>query len=169
MGQAPGCRHGGSAALADPTAKRVVKDFPATAKTDAELGFDKPTAVISLWTDGVKKEDKPADEAKKEEPKDAAKKDEPKKDEVKKDGDKKEPEKDAKKPESQQPALKDPKPTIKLTFGKRDKDLVYVKREAGSAWPAWISGLGAGQASEACLFRQTLPGQTISGRCGQRC
>lgn len=109
------------------TAKRVVKDFPATAKTDAELGFDKPTAVVSLWTDGVKKEDKPAEEAKKEEPKDAAKKDEPKKD-----GDKKEPEKDAKKPESQQPALKDPKPTIKLTFGKRDKDLVYVKREEGS-------------------------------------
>ena len=109
------------------TAKRLVKDFPATAKTDADLGFDKPTAVVSLWTDGVKKDEKPAEEAKKEDDKDAAKKDE-----ARKDGDKKEAEKDAKKPASQQPALKDPKPTIKLTFGKRDKDLVYVKREAGS-------------------------------------
>jgi Domain of unknown function (DUF4340) len=109
------------------TAKRLVKDFPPTSKTDAELGFDKPTAVISLWTDGVKKEDKPADDAKKEDEKDPAKKDE-----AKKDGEKKDANKDAKQPASQQPALKDPKPTIKLTFGKRDKDLVYVKREMGS-------------------------------------
>jgi hypothetical protein len=109
------------------TAKRLVKDFPAATKTDAELGFDKPTAVVSLWSDGLKKEEKPAEEPKKDEAKDAAKTDE-----AKKDGDKKEPAKDDKKPVSQQPAVKDPKPTIKLTFGKRDKDLVYVKREAGA-------------------------------------
>jgi Domain of unknown function (DUF4340) len=109
------------------TAKRLVKDFPDTAKTDAELGFDKPTAVISLWTDGVKKEETPGEDAKKEDEKDGSKKGE-----AKKDGDKKDAAKDDKKPASQMPQLKDPKPTVKLTFGKRDKDLVFVKREIGS-------------------------------------
>ncbi|CAN5396112.1 hypothetical protein BH10PLA2_BH10PLA2_03020 [soil metagenome] len=84
------------------TTKRVVKDFPEAGKSDADLGFDKPTAVVSLWTDGVKKDEKPADDAK-----------------------------DPKKPASQVPELKDAKPTIKLTFGKRDKDLFFVKREEG--------------------------------------
>ncbi|HEV8062385.1 MAG TPA: DUF4340 domain-containing protein [Gemmataceae bacterium] len=110
------------------TTKRLVKDFPEATKTDVDLGFDKPTAVVSLWTDGVKKEEKPADEAKEG---DASKKDEAKKDSEKPD-EKKDAAKDAKKPASQQPALKDPKPTIKLTFGKRDKDLVFVKREEGA-------------------------------------
>ena len=101
------------------TNKRVVKDFPDAAKTDADLGFDKPTAVVSLWIDGIKKEDKPAEDAKKDEPKDGDKKEDAKKADDKKAADAKGPE------------LKDAKPTIKLIFGKRDKDLVFVKREEG--------------------------------------
>jgi hypothetical protein len=100
------------------TNKRVVKDFPDAKKTDAELGFDKPTAVVSMWIDGLKKDDKPADEAKKDEPKEGDKKDDTKKADAKK--------------ADKMPELKDPKPTVKLIFGKRDKDLVFVKREEGS-------------------------------------
>src|SRR5207244_12930173 len=62
----------------------------------------------------------------KDEKKDA-KKDEPKKDE-KKD----EPKNDEKKDQAVEPSLKDEKPTVKLVFGKKDKDVVYVRREAGT-------------------------------------
>lgn len=82
------------------TKKKGVVDFP----TDKEetLEFDKPAAVVSLWFEGVQKEEK-------------------------KDGDKKEEKKDT------EPKLKSDKPTVTLTFGKRDRDkkLVYVRREAG--------------------------------------
>jgi Domain of unknown function (DUF4340) len=86
------------------TKKREVKEFPT--KSDAELGLDKPAAVISLWSEGLKKPEK------KEEAKDE-KKDAPKKDE---------------KPVAE-PELKDQRPTVKLVFGKKDKDVVYVRRE----------------------------------------
>jgi hypothetical protein len=95
------------------TAKRQVESFPDPSK-EAELGFDKPTAVVSLWTDGLAKEDQKKDETK------DAKLDEKK--------DKAEPKKDA----NAEPKLKDAKPTVKLTFGKKDNNVLYVRREAGS-------------------------------------
>jgi hypothetical protein len=112
----------------DLTAKRQVKDFPGFAKTDAELGLDKPTTVVSLWVDGIKKEDK------KDEKKDEAAKDDKKDDKTK--DDKKDAKADAAKKEEKkdpnaEPALKDDKPTVRLVFGKKDKDVVYVRREAG--------------------------------------
>jgi hypothetical protein len=146
------------------TAKRQVKDFPEASKSDTELGLDKPSAVVSVWIDGIKKEEKKDDtakDAKKEDKKDSptgdakkdgptgdAKKDGPtgdaKKDgpagDVKKDG----PAGDAKKDgpagdvkkdspaKDAEPSLKEEKPTVKLVFGKKDKDVVYVRREVGS-------------------------------------
>ncbi|HLJ92225.1 MAG TPA: DUF4340 domain-containing protein [Gemmataceae bacterium] len=98
------------------TAKRQVKDFPEASKTDAELGLDKPSAVVSVWVEGIKKEEKKEESTKEE-----------KKDE-KKDGQAKE----EKKETPTEPALKDEKPTVKLVFGRKDKDLVYVRREAGN-------------------------------------
>lgn len=92
---------GTSGLLSVLTDKRKVKEFPDPAK-EKELGFDKPEAVVSLWADGIKKDEDKKDE-KKEEKKDA----------------------DAK------PSLKEPsKPTVKLIFGKRTSDAVYVRREA---------------------------------------
>jgi len=94
--------------------KKQVKTFEA--KEDG-LEFDRPAAVVSVWLDGIKKEEKKEDE---------------KKDEDKKDGDKKEEKKDEKK-EEKEPVLKSDKPSVKLTFGKRDRDknLVFVRRESG--------------------------------------
>jgi hypothetical protein len=110
------------------TQKNLVRSFPET-KDLASLGLDKPTAVVSLWVDGLAKE-----EAKKDEKKDdkaEAKKDEKageKKDE--KAGEKKDEKKEEKKPAA--PKLKDPqKPTVRLSFGRVDSNLVAVKREAG--------------------------------------
>jgi hypothetical protein len=87
------------------TGRKAVKDF--VDKEDG-LEFDKPAAVVSVWIDGIKKEEK--------------------KDEEKKEGEKAEEKKDDK-----EPALKSDKPTVKLTFGKRDRDknVVYVRRESG--------------------------------------
>lgn len=102
--------------------RRQVKDFP-TGK-DEELGFDKPTAVVKIWVDGIKKEEKKED-AKPDEKKDEKDKDK-KKDDRKKD-DKKEDKKDP----NAEPKLKDEKPTVTLTFGKEEKGVVYVKREMG--------------------------------------
>jgi hypothetical protein len=84
----------------------VVKTF---LPKDEGFDFDKPAAVVSVWVDGVKKEEK------KEEKKDE------------KEGEKKE----EKKPK--EPELKSGAQAVKLTFGKLDKDkgLAYVKREAG--------------------------------------
>ncbi len=93
--------------------KKQVKTFAAN---EDGLEFDKPAAVVSVWIDGIKKEEKKEDE----------KKDGDKKDE------KKEEKKDEKK-EEKEPTLKSDKPSVKLTFGKRDRDkgLVYVRRESG--------------------------------------
>jgi hypothetical protein len=98
------------------TKKREVKDFPESSKTDSELGLDKPATVVSLWVDGVKKEEKKEEEKKEEGAEEKAKDDKGKTPE--------------KKDENSEPPLKEEKPTIKLTFGKKDKDVVYVKREA---------------------------------------
>lgn len=87
------------------TTKRQVQSFPDPAKENT-FGFDKPQAVVSVWVDGLQKEEK--------------------KDE--KPGEKKE----EKKPVEAEPKLKDPKPTVKLTFGRKDGNLVYVRRETAS-------------------------------------
>jgi hypothetical protein len=119
------------------TVKRQVKDFPESSKSDAELGLDKPSAVVSLWVEGLKKEEKKENDKDKDEKKDEKAKDEKKepskeskaKDE-KKDGQKEQAKKEEKK--DLEPSLKDEKPTVKLSFGKKDKDVVYVRREVGS-------------------------------------
>jgi hypothetical protein len=92
------------------TGKRTVKDFPESGKSDATLGFDKPSAVVSLWLDGIQKEEKKRDDAGDEKSKDAKPAE--------------------KKDEKTEPKLKDEKPTVKLIFGKKDKDVVYVLRES---------------------------------------
>jgi hypothetical protein len=96
-------------------AKRTVRSFPDPAK-EKEYGFDKPESVVSIWVEGIQK-----DEEKKE---DKAAESKDKKDEKK--DEKKETKKDT------EPKLKDAaKPTVQLTFGKKDKDLVYVRRDKG--------------------------------------
>ncbi len=87
---------------------RQVQSFPDPAK-EKEYGFDKPNApVVSLWVNGLKKDDKKDDILKKDD-----------KAEEKKDSD-------------TEFTLKEPdKPTWKLTFGNEDKDSVYVLREKG--------------------------------------
>jgi hypothetical protein len=120
------------------TVKRLVKEFPEASRTDAELGLDHPSVVLALWSEGVKKEEAKKDEEKKEEKDKEAKKDEKKDDkgkEAKKD-DKKDAKTEAAKKEEKkdtyaEPKLKDEKPTVRFSFGKKEKDLVYVKREAG--------------------------------------
>lgn len=87
------------------TARRQVQSFPAPAK-EGELGFDKPQAVVSVWVDGLQKEEK-----KEERPADK---------------------KDEKKPAEAEPKLKDPKPTVKLIFGRKEGNVVYVRRETAS-------------------------------------
>jgi hypothetical protein len=99
--------------LSDLAKRRQVQFFPDAAK-EADMGFDKPEAVVTLWAGAIDKNEK-KDEKKedKEDEKDSDKKD--KKDETKDD--------DA------EPKLKDVKPVVTLTFGKKDRDLVYVRRE----------------------------------------
>ncbi len=94
------------------TKDRLIKDFPDPAK-EADMGFDKPQAVVSLWVNGLKEDDK----------KEGDKKDE------KKEGKKDNPE--DKKDTNAEPQLKDEKPTVKLTFGKEADNGVYVRREVG--------------------------------------
>jgi hypothetical protein len=105
--------------------RRIIRDFPDPKLTDADKGFDKPSAVVTVWIDGIdepkpeKKDDKTLGEEQQAPP---AKKEEPK--------DKAAPAKEEKKDEKKEPAkLKMKAPTATLTFGKRDKDLLYVRRE----------------------------------------
>jgi hypothetical protein len=107
------------------TARRLIKEFPDPKADDKTLGFDQPTAVVSLWTDGIKKEEKK--EEKPEDKKDSGKAE--KKDSAR--AEKKEEKKEEKKDENAKPKLKSEQPNVKLTFGKhdRDKGLVYVRRE----------------------------------------
>jgi hypothetical protein len=113
------------------TAKRQIKEFVDANKKDADLGLDKPAATISVWVEGIQKEEKKADE-KKDEDKDEKKDDkaEAKKDEKKEA--KKEDKKEEKKDPNAEPKLKDAsKPTVRLAFGKVENDVVYVRREQG--------------------------------------
>src|SRR5581483_7424305 len=97
------------------TQKGQVKAFVDDPSKKQALELDKPVAVVSLWVDGLAKEEK------KDDKKDADKKDD-KKDE-KKDGDKKDEKKDEKKPTK--PKLKNAdKPTVRLLFGKKESGLV---------------------------------------------
>jgi hypothetical protein len=57
---------------------------------------------------------------------------EEKKTDKKEDAKKEEAKKEEKKDPSAEPSLKDDKPAVKLLFGKRDKDLVYIRREVGN-------------------------------------
>jgi Domain of unknown function (DUF4340) len=104
------------------TQKNIVRAFPPLNADQAKLGLDKPTAVVSLWVDGVVKDEK------KEEKPDEKKED--KKDE--KTAEKKDAKKDEKKEEKKpaRPKLKD-QPTVRLSFGNVDSNLVAVKRESG--------------------------------------
>jgi hypothetical protein len=97
------------------TQKNIVRTFPDTKADLASLGLDKPAAVVSMWVGGITKEEK------KEEKPDEKK-------EGKKD-DKKDEKKDEKK--STKPKLSNPeKPTIRLSFGNVDGNLVAIKRES---------------------------------------
>lgn len=109
--------------LGDLTRTRIVKSFPSE-KREAELGFDKPTAEVAIWVDGLKSDDKK--DAKKDDKK------EDKKEEKKED--KKEEKKD-----SGEPALKSDKPTVRLTFGKKEDNLLYVKRQVGDEKPTLVA------------------------------
>ncbi len=108
-------------------AKRQIKTWPDPKDPkngDKELDFDHPTAVISLWENGI------APPEKKEEKKDDDKKDDKK---TEKKDDKKDDKKEAEKPKEEPPKLKSDKPAVRLVFGKRDKDkgILYVRRELG--------------------------------------
>src|SRR5439155_20303746 len=89
-------------------------EFPDSVK-EADMGLAKAEATVSLWIEGLERSPN-------QEPKTSEKKNE-----------KKDDKKEEKKPDETK--LKTDKPTVKLTFGKRDKlggkDIVYVRREAG--------------------------------------
>ena len=93
---------------------KSVKDFPDPGADDVALGFDKPVAEVTLWVHGIVPEEK------KEPEKDKAKADE----KVKADDNAAKPEEKPAPPAK--PKMKDP--TVRLIFGKRDKDLLYVRR-----------------------------------------
>jgi hypothetical protein len=108
------------------TQKGQVRTFVDDPTKKASLELDKPVAVVSVWVDGIVKEEK------KDDKKDGDKKDEKKDDkkDEKKDGDKKDEKKEEKKPSK--PKLKDPdKPTVRLLFGKKEGGLVAVERVLG--------------------------------------
>lgn len=106
---------------------KPVKDFPDANATDAQLGFDRPSAEVTLYIGGILPDDKK--DEKKDEAKDA-KKDESKdksKETPKADAKDKAAEKKYDKPPSPaKPKMKDP--AARLVFGKRDKDLLFVRR-----------------------------------------
>lgn len=101
---------------------KPVKDFPEPGTADAVLGFDRPAAEIALYVGGILPPDSP--EAKKE---DAAKNKDKADSEKAKDADKSqsEPAKVEPKP-AVKPKMKEP--TARLIVGRRDKDLLYVRR-----------------------------------------
>jgi hypothetical protein len=111
--------------LSDLAKRRQIQFFPDAAK-EKDMGLDKPAAVVTVWVSGIQPEDK------KEEKADADKKDDKADaDKDKKDGAKDKKEKDHKDADAE-PKLKDAKPAVKLTFGKKDRDLVYVRRETAA-------------------------------------
>jgi hypothetical protein len=131
------------------TAKRQIKDFPSSAKSDVELGLNKPSSIVSVWVEGLKKEEEKKEASKEEKPKEAEKSKQGSKEKSNRDGAKdtgahihvgspddlagkdKSKKEELKKLAEVEPALKDPnKPTVVLAFGKKDKNIVYVRREA---------------------------------------
>ncbi len=113
---------------------RLIRDFPDPKLTDVEKGFDHPSAVVTLWVNGIVEEPKPEEKKDKkpgeEQQKPPEKKDEPKDKAAKKDlGALTQPRSPQEKKEPARPKLKEP--AVKLIFGKRDKDLLYVRREMG--------------------------------------
>jgi Domain of unknown function (DUF4340) len=91
-------------------AKRSVKDFPEKGASETALGFDHPSATVTLWVGGILPKEK--DDGEKEGDQGKAK-EKGKSEKEEKVG-------------SQKPKMKDP--TAKLIFGKTDKDLLYVRR-----------------------------------------
>lgn len=108
---------------------KTVKDFPEPNATDAALGFDHPAAEVTLYVGGVIPDEK-KDESKADTKDKDKKKDEPKdKDKESKDKDKsaEQPkDKSVETPKPAKPKMKDP--AAQLIFGKRDKDLFFVRR-----------------------------------------
>jgi hypothetical protein len=78
---------------------KIVKDFPELGATDATLGFDRPSAELTLYVGGIVPEEK-KEESKEKEKAESTKSDKPK--------------------------MKEP--AARLIVGKRDKDLLYVRR-----------------------------------------
>jgi peroxiredoxin len=113
------------------TGKGAVRVFVDDPKKRTELELDKSEISVSVWADGIEPEKK---DDKKDEKKDDKKDD--KKDEKK--DDKKDEKKEEKK--STKPKLKAPdKPTVRLTFGKREDGLVAVERlMAGDSEPSIV-------------------------------
>jgi hypothetical protein len=87
-------------------------------KKDAERGFDQPQAEVLLYKDALEKGEAKDDVKDKKDKKE-------KKDKKAKDDDKS---KKEKKKDEEPKLKKDAKPLVTLTFGKTDKDVVYVKR-----------------------------------------
>jgi hypothetical protein len=85
------------------TERRNIRDFPDTSAGDKALGLDPPAVQIDLWVGGIIQPEKT------EEPKPG----EPKKEEPIK-----------------RPSLRG-EPTLRLSIGKKDKDIVYVRRATG--------------------------------------
>jgi hypothetical protein len=111
------------------TQKNVIRSFPDPKTKEADLRLDKPAVVVSLWVDGIAKDEKKDD----------------KKDKDKKDADKKE--------EKKKPKLKDEnKPNVVVSFGKREDGKVAVKRQAGDdVVLAWVPELLFDKAKEGAL------------------
>jgi hypothetical protein len=117
--------------------RRLIREFPDPKLSDADKGFDKPSAVVTLWVNGIVEEPKPEEKKDAKQGGEAQQAPPAKKDTVSDSSQKhsQPPEsKDAKKEEKKEPAKpKLKEPTAKLTFGKRDKDLLYVRREINGA------------------------------------
>ena len=90
------------------TERRIIREFPDSARGDAAYGLEEPAVEVAIWQDGIV----------------------PEKPEEKKDGDKKD--EAAKKPEPAKKPQLQGKANLKLLFGKKEKDLVYVRRLVGS-------------------------------------
>jgi hypothetical protein len=92
--------------------RRLIRDFP-EGSDDKAYALDQPVVEIAIWQDGIVPEKK-----------------EPEKKDDKKDEKKKDEKKDEKKEPAKKPTLKG-EPSVRLKFGKKEKDIVYVRRQLG--------------------------------------